>query len=217
MEIRNVLIPPWAGVLSSLGLLLAEPLHDFVKTVLGTVAKADPAHLAREFRVMQEKGESLLGKEGVRVNDQLFTRFLDLRYEGQSYELSIEVPNKSVTRTLIQNAASRFHEVHEERYGYQDRECPVEIVNLRMYCRGVTKPALPGHDFPSVRASPVSHRRVFIGGRWFESCPVYDRQETGPGFAGMGPCVVEDYDSTLVLPSRARYVVDRAGSFRVSL
>ncbi len=217
MEIRNVLIPPWAGVLSSLGLLLAEPLHDFVKTVLGTVAKADPAHLAREFRVMQEKGESLLGKEGVRVNDQLFTRFLDLRYEGQSYELSIEVPNKSVTRTLIQNAASRFHEVHEERYGYQDRECPVEIVNLRMYCRGVTKPALPKHDLPSVRASPVSHRRVFIGGRWFESCPVYDRRKVGLGFAGMGPCVVEDYDSTLVLPSRARYAVDRAGSFRVSL
>ncbi len=217
MEISNVLIPPWAGVLSSLGLLLAEPLHDFVKTVLSPVAKADPPHLAREFRVMQEKGESLLGKEGVKVIDQLFTRFLDLRYEGQSYELSIEVPDKPVTRTLIQNAAKRFHEAHEDRYGYQDRECPVEIVNLRMYCRGAAKPVLPKHDLPSVRASPVSYRRVFMGGRWFESCPVYDRQEIGPGFAGTGPSVVEDYDSTLVLPSQARYVVDRAGSFRVSL
>ncbi len=216
MEIKRVLIPPWAGVFSSLGLLLAEPLHDFVRTMLGPAAVASPSRLIVEFAAMERRGRGLLAKEGVMPQNQLFTKFLDMRYEGQSYELSIQVPNGPLPHDVLRIITRRFHAAHKQTYGYQDLENAVEIVNLRVYCKGVTRQMLPKQDFLLEKASPRARRAAFISGQWVDSCPVFDRGKIGPGSTGKGPCVVEDYDSTLVLPPGARYVVDGAGAFRIS-
>src|SRR5437867_830198 len=72
MEMRTVLVPPGAGVFSSLGLLLAEPLHDFVRTMLGPVDKASSSRLNQEFRLMEKKGAKLLTKEEVDPKDRMF-------------------------------------------------------------------------------------------------------------------------------------------------
>ncbi len=218
LEIKRVLVPPWAGLFSSLGLLLADPLHDFVRTVLVPTEKADCKALTKTFEGLERKGRTLLREERVDDENVVFERFLDMRYEGQAFEISIPIPRKPINRLQIRQAAGVFHRAHFEKYGYSDPDNKVELVNLRSYSRGRGKATIPRiRGQRTNRVDPRFRRRVFMGGRFVENCPVYDRKDFRPGSRGSGPCVVEDYDSTLVLPVESRYTVDRYGSFRISL
>ena len=141
-----------------------------------------------------------------------------MRYQGQAYELSVRVPNRRVDRSLVREAVRAFHRVHESKYGYSDGEIPVELVNVRVYCRGKIPPLTL--STPRTRVKHVltkAHRRVFLNGRFVHNCPVLDRREMGPGLRGKGPCVVEDYDSTLVIPPGPSYEVDGRGVVRILL
>ncbi len=220
LEIPRVLVPPWAGLFSSMGLLLAKPLHDFVKTVLGPTDQADCDALTREFHSMENKGRTILRAEGIADKDVVFNRLFDLRYRGQSFELSVPVPRRLVDRGLIRYASRAFHQMHAQRYGYSNPHGEVELVNLRMYCRGRISPRRPKlgtHPGANRRVRPKSYRNVFLGGRFATKCPVFDRFELAPSSRGRGPCIVEDYDTTIVVPADVSYAVDRAGSFVMSL
>jgi N-methylhydantoinase A len=216
MGIHRVIVPPRAGLLSSLGLLLSEPLHDFVKTMLRPAGTADLSSIESAFRSMEKKGRAMMLAEQVQEDAMVFERFFDMRYQGQAYELSIEVPRKRVDTELVGEAVRSFHLEHENRYGYSDLETEVEIVNVRVYCRGRFQAPTLKAERPSTRnISPLSRRRVFVDGKFVDDCPVYVRHEIGPGLRGKGPCVIEDYDSTLVIPRGLTYEVDEMGSFRM--
>lgn len=218
MEIPSVVVPPRAGLLSSLGLLLSEPLHDFVRTMLRPADQANVSSIESGFRSMERRGRALLRAEGVLESAMVFERFFDLRYQGQAYELSVRVPEKTVDRGLVREAVRSFHRIHRDRYGYSDSEIEVEVVNLRVYCKGTIRPLELEVDKPlGRRVSPVTRRKVFLDGKFVDDCPVFDRQEMGPRLKGKGPCVVEDYDSTLIIPSGCSYEVDREGSFRIAV
>ncbi len=220
LKIRRVLVPPWAGLFSSLGLLLAEPLHDFVRTTLGPIGQADHESLTRAFQRMESAGRSILRSEGVMDKNVEFNRLMDLRYKGQSFDLSVPVSRRTVDRALIRYATHAFHRNHVQRYGYSDPSGEVELVNLRVYCRTRTLPQRPrpkAHSNAISHAHPKPYRKVFLGGRFVTRCPVLDRPELAPGSRGRGPCIVEDYDSTIVVPAGVSYAVDRAGSFMMSL
>ena len=218
LGIENVVVPPAAGLFSSLGLLLAEPLHDFVRTVLRNASTADGRELERMFRAMERRGWSLLRKESVRMADVDYQRFLDLRYRGQSYELSIPLRRRVVTRSLIRSAVRDFHRMHHAKYGYSQPGAVVEIVNVRCYCRG--KPGMVGSLASRVSGKKVgggSRRRVwFADGKAF-NCQVLPRESLRTGFRGRGPVVIEDYDSTLIVPAGQWFVVERSGAVRIRL
>ncbi len=216
MEMRKVLVPPGAGVFSSLGLLLAEPLHDFVRTMLGPADNASPTRLNREYRSMEEKGAKLLGKEGIAPKHRLFTRFLDMRYEGQSFEIPVEVPGRSLTREAVREAVRKFHNLHESRNGYKDEANAVEIVNLRVYCRGRTGHGIPGEPADKTGPSEKPDRESYINGKWIKSCRVLGRPSGSSRGVHNGPCIIEDYDSTIIVPEGARYIVD-SGSLRITM
>ncbi len=216
--IPRILVPPGAGLLSSLGLLLSQPLHDFVRTVLGPVDIANPPRLESAFRALEKRGRALLTRERVPDNSMAFERFLDMRYQGQAYELSVRVPRGPVTGGLVKGAVRAFHRLHKQRYGYSDLDTFVELVNLRVYSRGRISTVMPKAEWNGPRQdSPKQRRRVYLNGRSINGCPVFQRREVGPGFRGKGPCVVEDYDSTLIIPSGISYKVDGTGSFRILL
>ncbi len=215
---RRVLVPPWAGLFSSLGLLLAEPLHDYVRTMLEHAEETDFNAMTRTFVQMEDRGRAILRIEGLDDARMTFERLLDMRYEGQSFELSIPVPTRRVDRRLVRNAARAFHVAHKKRYGYSDAKIPVEVVNLRVYCKGRGAPRIPRLTVSTTGpARPKAFRRVFLGDGFVDDCPVYDRSSLGRGFRGKGPCVVEDYDSTIVVPRNVRSETNSDGSLVLSL
>ena len=217
LEIEKIVVPPAAGLLSSLGLLLAEPLHDSVRTVLKDGEDVSPGELERIFGKMEGRAADLLHEEGVKQMDAKYQRLLDMRYQGQSYELPIPLLGRIVTRGVVRSAVRDFHLMHQAKYGYSQPGKPVEIVNVRSYCRGKagTIARVVG-TLTRKDGLPKSRRVWFTDGHGIESL-VLQRDTFRPGTRGKGPCVIEDYDSTLVIPPGARYVIDRNGSASIAI
>jgi N-methylhydantoinase A len=217
LEIEKIVVPPAAGLLSSLGLLLAEPLHDSVHTILGAAKSASGKELERIFHGMEAGARSLLRVEGVEEKDVNCRRLLDMRYQGQSYELSVPLSGKIITRGAIRSAIRDFHQRHQTKYSYSQPDKLVEIVNVRSYCRGKAGTiARATGTLAREEGFPKTRRVWFMDGRSIE-CQVLQRNSLPPGSKGKGPCVIEDYDSTLLIPPQARYVIDRNGSASIAI
>ncbi|TMI52812.1 hydantoinase/oxoprolinase family protein [Candidatus Bathyarchaeota archaeon] len=217
LEIERIIVPPAAGLLSSLGLLLAEPLHDSARTVLKDAGDVNPGELETIFRKMEGRAVGLLHKEGVKQRDVKYQRLLEMRYQGQSYELPVPLLERIVTGGVVRSAVRDFHRIHQTKYGYSQPGKPVEIVNVRSYCRG--KPGTIARVMGGLAREeglPKSRRVWSLDGHGIE-CRVLLRDTMRLGTKGKGPCVIEDYDSTLVIPPGARYVIDRNRSASIAI
>lgn len=192
MGIRRVIIPPLPGVFSALGLLLAD---------LKFEARASyPQDLEEGFRSLEE---SMLNKIG---NVDLFIRYADVRYKGQGWEITVPVGKPA----SIEGVLKAFEERHMAIYGFK-MDLPVEVVTIRVFAivRRM-KPSIP----PPMRygdASPRGYRRAYIGGSWVDA-PVYWRQDLPAGFRIRGPALVDEYDSTTVIPEGWLGVIHDSGS-----
>src|SRR3989441_8566950 len=217
LEIEKVVVPLAAGLLASLGPLLAEPSHDSVRTVLGDAEGANGKELEKIFRGMEARAKSLLRVEGVEDRDVNYRRLADMRYQGQSYELSVPLGRRIVTGGVIRSAIRGFHRRHQAKYGYSQPDKPVGIVNVRSYCRGKAGTIDRVTGTLAREEVLLKKRKVwFMDGRSIE-CKVLQRNSLPLGSKGKGPCVIEDYDSPLVIPPQARYVIDRNGSASVAI
>jgi len=208
LDVRRVLVPPTPGVLSALGLLMADVVYDTSRAVLDAAGDLidDPGPLRAAAQSGVDEARDALQSHGPPQIDLE----LDLRYAGQSYELS-SVLDTPITAEHVEQTVNSFHARHEQRYGHADPNEPVEIVALRV--RG-TVPAEPldleagaGRD-TEVDAAVLGTRPV-----WFDAdAPVeavtYARERLAPGHTLDGPAIVHQYDSTVVIPPRWQARVD---------
>jgi N-methylhydantoinase A len=204
--IARILVPAHPGVFSAYGLLAADVRSTAVRSL---VAPADAAAWERA-RILADAlahdGDVALAQQGVPPERRTFVRELDLRYAGQSTELTVSEP-----RTLA-DAIARFHARHERRYGFAAREDRIEIVTVRVVAIGRTeKPRLVARPVPSVQSPPesaIAERRVAYDGTTFVSTPVYARAALQPGHAFAGPAVVEQIDATTYVAPGWRASID---------
>ncbi len=191
LGIRTVIVPEHAGMLSALGMLLADRIRDYAHGVLGR------RDYERRFRRLERIAErETPGAELIRM--------ADLRYAGQSYELTVSWGDG--------DPAAAFHRAHERTYGYARRDHPVEVVTLRVRARlRYPKPRWRASRAASAQQGEV--RRVFTGGRWRRT-PVLARAAVSSE-ARPGPLLVLDYGATTLVPPGWRVRRDRAGSLIV--
>jgi len=189
LRIPRVLIPPHPGVLSALGMVLADLVKDYSRTVML------PAPLRARAR-------DELQAEGLDESDIDLLPALDVRYCGQSYELTIPLTDSGV------GFVERFHEAHQRRFSYASEEEPVEVVNLRLTAVGRTaKPRFapqPVEDLDPRRAQ-IGHKAVYFVAPelgWVRSFPaaLYARERLRPGNMVVGPAIVFQFDTTTVVP-----------------
>lgn len=197
LEISKIIVPPNPGMFSALGLLTANLFHDYVRPVVRRVSAIDPTLIEAAFREMEAEGKATLVFEGVPGANMSYLRQVDLRYLGQSYELTIRAP-RSVDGESLAATIIAFHRRHEETYGYSAESEPIEIVSLRLRAIGtIPKPELRGEK--KGKAKESSWRSVYFetDGGWTNT-PVIQR---GEGWEGqvVGPAVVEQYDATTVV------------------
>jgi N-methylhydantoinase A len=208
LDMRRVLVPPTPGVLSALGLLMADVVYDTARAVL-TRADAlvdDPSPLTTAREAAAADVRSVLDAHG--TPDLALE--LDLRYAGQSYELSVPL-DAPITRDAVQAAVQAFHEQHRDRYGHADPDEPVEVVALRVRGRvAVPPPELPRE--PKTDA-PLADAQLGTRPVWFDAdgpteTPAYDRTGLHHGHVFDGPAVLHQYDTTIVVPPGWRARVD---------
>jgi N-methylhydantoinase A len=198
LRIPRVLIPATPGVLSALGMLIADILKDYVRTVMVLIEEAQEV-VASALDELESQGRADLLHEDIPPEKIVIERYLDLRYKGQSYELTIPFTG-DLTR-----AANDFHAAHERRYGYCDPNERVQVVNVRLKARGLaTAPVL--EQLEMVRggcAEPVMRRKVTFAESEQPATyevPVYERPALLPGYTFIGPAIITQYDTTTVVP-----------------
>jgi N-methylhydantoinase A len=207
LEIPRVLVPCFPGALSALGILRADVTKDLSRTIRLDVRSASQVRgkLRQEFAVLQREGHAQMRTEGFAAGSVRIDRALDMRYAGQSYELTVPFAG---------NYVAAFHRAHELRYGYSDRGRSCEVVNIRARFSGsVPKPGLPKLKLhgTSPAAAIVSRSSVLFAGRKC-STTVYDRAGLRAGNRIPGPAVVTEYSATTVLPPLWTGRVDAYGN-----
>jgi len=211
LGLPRVLIPAHPGILSALGMLLADVIKDYSLTIMRPAGELTTKELEELFAPMRQRALEELAAEGFSGNT-VFEPALDMRYQGQSFELIVPLPESTGGGEDLSEA---FQRLHEARYGHRNPERGVEAVNLRLRARGLAdKPALVVREAPesrvddSARAGTVD--AVFQGR--VRPAPVLERDGLRPGNRFEGPAVVVEYSSTIVVPPETSCRVDKMGN-----
>jgi N-methylhydantoinase A len=206
LSVPTVLVPPSPGITSALGCLLVDVRHDLSAMFLAHVDTVDRQALEGEFEKLETEARERLEAEGVPEEQMSMQRLVDMRYLGQWRSLTIPV---SAPADLAE-AVDRFHAEHERAYNYRRDGSPVEIYRLSVRAVGVTpKPQLKRHELNGGRARPRGSRAVHFGssGSAVET-PLYVRADLPAGTRLEGPVIVDQLDSTTVVPPGWRAEVD---------
>jgi len=208
LEIPTVIVPRYPGVHAALGCLLVDVRHDIFRTYLASSRDANLTSIEKEFEALEAEAGAILEKEGMTGENAKIIRYMDLRYVGQWRSLTIQVPKPIET---LDQALKIFHAEHEREYSWSNVDQVVEIYGLRVAAIGkVAKPGFVKDDNPPERElKPSQIRRVFFemaGG--FRDTPVYLRKDLPVGATLTGPAIVEQLDTTTVIPTGVRARVD---------
>jgi N-methylhydantoinase A len=229
LGIPRVLVPIMPGALSALGILGADVVRDYSRTVMipvsaaseKTITRDSPATSAKTRRPLRLRAFGLGAAKDFRLNDHFSqleaqaaaefkkeglraaaVRSADLRYAGQGYEINVPAGQEMFTD---------FHNAHRQVYGHADERRPVEIVNVRVRMIAASKPIeLPHRQAgpPDAAKAVIKHKKVMFDDRWLET-PVFDRSQLAPGHSFQGPAIVHEYSATTVVPPGCRVNADK--------
>jgi N-methylhydantoinase A len=214
LHIPRVLIPMYPGVLSALGMVLADVVKDYSQTTMLPAQEANAETLERLLAPLYDRARTDLRAEGLADGDSTLVPALDMRYVGQSFELTIPITQDTTHIT------SDFHAAHRQRFSYASEGQPVEIVNVRLKAIGRTaKPQFPrqapGDLDPS--AAHVGYKPIYFADADSSAArPVpaalYERERLAPGNIVVGPAAIFQLDTTTVIPPGWAAMVDDLGN-----
>jgi N-methylhydantoinase A len=210
LGIRKLLVPPAAGVMSALGMLVSHVSMDRVRTFKGNIERIALAEVERGFAEIEAEGARMLQAGG---GDCEVQRAADMRYRGQGYNIRIKWPAGDFDASTLR---ALFEREYTARYGRAYSDVAVELVNLRVVvslARGAPfQPALLRAATQPVSMALKGRRRAYFGKRvGFIDCPVYDRYRLEAGHRAPGPAFVEERETTTVIGAGAAFEVDRYG------
>jgi N-methylhydantoinase A len=219
-EIGTTLVPLSAGTTSAMGLLVTDLKREYTAPVMTRADSVDQSALEATYIRLEGEGRKDLEREGVSPEEISFSRHMDMRYVGQSFELTVELPGDDALGSDVAAGVSAFHEQHERVYGHNAPGEPVEFVNSRLTAIGrIAKPRLReiargGNG--SLEGALKSTRPVYFsesGG--FVDCPVYDRYDLQSEIRIEGPAIIEEFDTTTVLHPAYSASVDEFGNLLI--
>ena len=195
LGIAEVICPPIPGAFSALGLIGTDLKRDYAQTLFVTADSADPADLEAAFAALEAKGAAMLDRAGVAAERRRFERAVDARYRRQSYELLVPVPPRAVDRPMLNEIAETFHARHLKTYGHDNRDEPVQIVNVRVAAIG-TIPPLAVRDLPARAGTDAvkARRRLWFRETGAVDATIYDRRRMPAGLEIAGPAVIESLE-----------------------
>jgi N-methylhydantoinase A len=201
LAIAHLVVPEAPGVLSAFGLLVAAIEHAHARTAVQDLRAADCEAIRRTLAALDAQGREKMRDERVPPEAVEVAFSADMRYVGQAYELEVALPAEIIPAS-VPSIVAAFHAAHQRVYRHHRAEDPVEIVNLRAvhryplpHPRPARRPALGG----SLAAARKGARRAWLGGAWHDT-PVYERGRLPDGSTVTGPAIVEQADTTTIVP-----------------
>ena len=216
--IRQVLFPPSPGTLCSLGLLMADTQFDLSRSRLTIVNEQNLSIINNLLADLALEGQQLLNTQKIPELRRRFQFGFDCRYEHQNYELTISINKGKLNESDLNELKKAFGNAHEHAYGYQDKERPVQIVNYRLSAIGLSDKPQIGHIQECSASVPKENevRQVrFEKQCKFIETPVYLRDDLPSDCVLQGPAIIEQMDSTCVIPPGWTALSDQYGNILV--
>jgi len=211
LNIPKVIVPDNPGLLSAMGMLMADIIKDYSHTIMKNHDEVDLNELLNLFDELKEDGLCDMKAQGIAKKEILIEKYLDMRYEGQSYEIIVP---------FEKNYIKSFHSLHKRLYGYKKPYIRVQIVNLRLRIRGVTKkPEIKEYELVGERINDnafIEERQVIFDRTPFLT-PVIKRDKILSGNVINGPAIIVEYSSTVVIPPFAEAQMDKYRNIIISI
>lgn len=207
------IIPANPGVQSALGFLEADFKNEFIQTFIRSSRHIEPSMVWDRFHELEKRGQEWLAEQDIADADRSLAYSLDLRYEQQGFEVTVDVDPSIVAGSgELEPVFELFHAMHERMYGVRF-DLPVELVALRVIAIGATPPVRP--SITEGVQGTLADALVETAPAWFEdrwiNTPRYERLRLMPGVRIPGPAIISQYDSTTVLLPDHFIEVDRNG------
>jgi N-methylhydantoinase A len=220
LEMRTIVVPPAPGLFSAFGLLYADPERHYVRAARGATRRLDPAVLAEAWARLETEARADFARDGLAGAILRLRRLADARYLGQTSELTVAVPDGPVGPAWLTALEEAFGREYERTYGHRaGPDEPVELVNLRLVVQALSDRSRVPDRVDAGRdggAAPPAPRQAYFGPEagWILT-PVLRRADLATRTAG--PCIVEEYDATCLVPPGARAELDAAGNVVIAL
>jgi len=221
LDMKRVVVPSYAGTFSAVGLLVANTRYDYASTVAKNEKELTPEELLAAFKELETQGRDQLKEQNVPEDQIEIVWSVDLRYEGQSYELSTPVMRKELlTQADIKEIVDLFHDLHYRIYAYGSVDEMVEFINLRVAAIGKVLEVSLAHSGAGDGDAEIARkgsRPVHFPTEGFIDTTIHDRALLRPGHVVSGPALVEEMASTTVLTPGVEGTVDEYGNILVPL
>ena len=218
LGMKRVIVPPAAGLFSAFGLLYAEIEHYYSRTVRRLLQGSNADAIDAVYRELEAQADAQLAADGFDADHRRFARSAMLHYRGQIYELEVRVRAGPVDRVALEALAEEFGREHERTYGHRAGAGePVELVTAQVLGRGSSdRPRVPERLRLRASAPESGSRRAYYGRTygWIDT-PVVARFDVTGG--AQGPLIVEEYDSTCLVPPGVRATLDPRGNLLLFL
>jgi N-methylhydantoinase A len=210
----EIIVPFGAGVGSTIGFLVAPIAFDYVRTLVGKLSELDWRAVNDRFAEMESEGIATVSSAGVSPQAVSLQRFAEMRYVGQGHQVRVELPGGALDASTVPQLIERFESTYQRLYGRTAPGNLIEAINWRVVA-SAPAPELPLEGFGTREGldsqhSPLrGHRSIYLpDAQSFQSVPVYDRYTLGRSFAAVGPMIIEERESTIVVGSGASVHVD---------
>ena len=206
LSIPTVIIPPNPGVTSALGCLLVDIQHDFSESFMAAAIDTKPADIEAAFGRLEAMAAERLSHEGVAPKDIVTQRTVEMMYQGQWRSLAVSAPSNI---TDIETLIDGFHSEHEREFNYRRDDAPVSIFRVGLTATGmVPKAELQTHEVTPNTPTTDATREVWFNGK-AHTAMIFERDNLSAGATFDGPAIVEQFDSTTVIPPNSTAEVDQ--------
>jgi N-methylhydantoinase A len=217
LGIPRVILPAAAGVTAAIGLLAAEVRFDVARTYVRRLESVDPARVSAMYDDMAGQATAVVRESAV-TGAITVQRSADARYVGQGYELTVPVPPGTLDAAALGRVRAAFDEIYAARYGYANAAEPVEIVTWKLSAIGGAPRVSLGKAGAGAGTGHRERRRAYFPEtHGYVDCPVYDRYALAAGMQLAGPAIVEERESTSVLPPGTLAAVDEYANLIVAV
>ena len=219
LGIAHVLVPKVAPAFSALGLQLSDHLVDEMRAYIAPIRQVDLHRVSALFTEMEAAARRVLGaRRGAHTRIEA-RRFAHLCYPGQTFDMAVPVAaaNGHLTARTLADTVERFHLLHEELHTYASRNEEPILRSVRLTLVGVTeKPRLPTVGRSTAKPPLKGRRSAYFGNR-FVTTPIYDGPRLRVGMRVIGPAIIEEPFTTIVLHPKQRATLDRFGNYHIAL
>jgi N-methylhydantoinase A len=220
LGIKTVVVPPYPGVFSALGMLLADARDEYVLSHVRAFDKVVPEEIDGLFAEMETKGVSVMMGASFSRDQVVLKRALEMRYVGQEFTLIVDLHERILSERAMKELREQFNNVHEVRYGHAFSNVLPEIVSLRLHVYGLyPKPelglAISTGQAPRKKASTL--RSVYFEDCGFVECKIYRREDLVNQTPIQGPAIIEEISSTTVVYPQDNFQVDPMGNLVIGL